>query len=299
MKKTAIMLILLAVSTLANNVFAQNGKSVQRMILDVDVTAEFLTVSSDNKLNKVKMDKSDQYEHNVDGVKAQFFANSGNLTIQLLNSQRYVWFDLSQVSNGINAPKWVSNPQLVQPTFNVLNAYKAKENCLSNTGIYNCNFKTSMTASNWKVNEDAFTYAFLWNPETTGNKLVNHPERTSYVNINYFKGVDGKEVFTIYPIANCATPVNNFNCRDSHTDQFTNSNYETVSWSEQYIMPFTSDLDTERSITCLVARKTTDTQYIMPFTEDKSTKQVMDINSEKFSSFGHYILPFNLVVRPK
>ncbi len=129
MKKLSIIAIVICLG-ITTNIFAQSNKGKPARVSDVYVTAEFQTFGAEGTFNKITMDTSMPYEHNKDGVSAQFFAGgSKDLVIQLLNSQRYDWFDLSEVADSTNQPNWISSPQLFQSHMNILEAYKAKETC--------------------------------------------------------------------------------------------------------------------------------------------------------------------------
>lgn len=242
MKKLTIILTIAICLGITTNTFAQKGKPTSSP--NVFVTAEFST-STNGIINKVTMDNpAVPYQHNVDGVSAQFYVSgTRDLVIQLTNSSRYTVFDLSQTTSSINAPNWISTPQWFRPGMNILEAYRAKENCQPVAGIYDCNFVTRMNAGYLNVSGDSATYALLWNPETTNSRPVNSPENTSFVNVNYYKGSNGQEVFTITPLPNCATRSNNFTCGENEVKRVIAGLEKTkgrnVSGAGQYEMPFT------------------------------------------------------------
>ncbi|HEX8289418.1 MAG TPA: hypothetical protein VF556_15560 [Pyrinomonadaceae bacterium] len=213
------------------------------------VTAEFLNSSADGTLNKVRMDKPGvPYSHNVDGVTAQFYPGGSRDLVIALNSskaKRTTIYDFTAVSDYTNVPGWIySTPvQTFKPFINVLEAYRAKENCAAINGVYNCDFKTRMNNGYLSASGDNASYALLWNPEARTDRKVNSPEQTSFVNVNYYKGTDGKEVFTITPLPNCATRENNFTCGETDVKRviagLEKTSGKTVSSAGQYIMPFT------------------------------------------------------------
>ncbi len=144
---------------------------------------------------------------------------------------RTTTYDFSEVSSSLNIPAWWTNNsiQSFKPGMNVLEAYRAKENCVVVNGVYNCNFKTRMNNGYLYASGDSATYSLLFNPTTT--RPVNSPEKTSYVNVNYYKGTDNKEVFTITPLPNETS-----NRIIAGLEKTKN---RTVSSAGQYVMPFT------------------------------------------------------------
>lgn len=213
------------------------------------VTAEFLDFGADGiTLNKIRMDKPGvPYIHGVEGVSAQFYSTGSRDLVIALNSskaKRSTTYDFREVADYTNAPAWVfSSPiQTFKPFINVLEAYRAKENCAAVGGVYNCNFQTRMNNGYLSVSGDSATYALLFNPETTNNRPVNFPENTSFVNVNYYKGTDGKEVFTVTPLPNCATRENSFTCSETDTQRVVAGLEKTlrrsVTGAGQYVMPF-------------------------------------------------------------
>ncbi|MBA4185429.1 MAG: hypothetical protein H0X49_15665, partial [Acidobacteria bacterium] len=126
------------------------------------------------------------------------------MVIRLDKASRTTIFDFTEVSSYTNAPAWIySNPlQSFKPQMNILQAYYAKENCQPVSGIYNCNFQTRMNAGYLYASGDRARYSLLWNPESTNNRPVNSPEKTSFVNVNYQKDALGKDVYTITPLPN-------------------------------------------------------------------------------------------------
>jgi hypothetical protein len=247
MKKLTIIFAAIAICLgITNNTFAQF------------VTAEFMELSSDGlTVNKVRMDRPEPYSHNVDGVSAQFYIGSStssrDLVIALNSSKakRTAIYDFSEVSNYTNAPTWVyTNPiQTFKPFINVLKAYYAKENCKPNAeGVYNCNYQTGMNNGYLSASGDSASYALLWNPEARTDRKVNSPEKTSFVNVNYYKDAY-KEEFTITPLPNCATRANNFTCAEYDANGnpivkrviagLEKTSGKTVSSAGQYVMPFT------------------------------------------------------------
>jgi hypothetical protein len=247
MKKITFLLLLLSFGILTFDAAAQKGKPKPSPTPSSGnyVKAEFLTTGADGMLNKITMDTATPYEHGVNGVSAQFFiGGSRDLVIQLLNSQRFAWYDMSQVADATNAPNWVYTIQPFKPQLNVLEAYKVKEDCQPVDGIYNCDFKTRMNTGYMKVSGlSRTTFAVLWNPETENPRPVNSPEMTSFVNVNYYKGFDGQEVFTITALPNCATRANNFTCSETDTKRviagLEDTTGKTVRGAGQYVMPFT------------------------------------------------------------
>ena len=234
---------------LTANIFAQNARPTP--VPGTYVTAEFLTYGADNTtLNKVRMDQPGiPYSNGIDGVSANFFLGtnaSRDLVIRLDGSTRTVFFDFSEVSSYTNAPSWLlSSPiQSFKPQMNILGAHYAKENCLPVGGVYDCNFQTRMNAGYLKISGiNKTTYALLWNPETMNPRPVKSPESTSFVNVNYYKGLDNQEVFTIAPLPNCATRANNFTCAATDVKRviagLEATTGKNVSSAGQYVMPFT------------------------------------------------------------
>lgn len=216
------------------------------------VTAEFLTNAADGTLNKIRMDKPGvPYSHGVEGVEAQFFIGASAsrdfvLSLNQAKTKRAAIYDFSEVSSYANAPAWVyTNPvQTFKPFINVLGAYYAKENCQPDaTGVYNCNFMTKMNSGYLTTSADRASYALLWNPEPIYERFVNSPENTSFVKVNYYKGLTGQEVFTIAPLPNCATRGNNFTCAETDVKRVVAGLEKTrgnsVTSAGQYVMPFT------------------------------------------------------------
>lgn len=215
------------------------------------VTAEFMTYGADGTtLNKVRMDQPGvPYSNGVNGVSAQFFTGSTasrDLVIRLDKASRTTIFDFTEVSSYTNVPAWIySNPlQSFKPQMNILQAYYAKERCQPNSsGVYNCNFQTRMNAGYLYASGDRARYSLLWNPESTNNRPVNSPEKTSFVNVNYQKDALGKDVYTITPLPNCATRANNFTCSETDVKRviagLEKTSGNTVSSAGQYVMPFT------------------------------------------------------------
>lgn len=238
MKKLTIIFAAIAICIgITTNTFAQY------------VTAEFMTYGAGGAtLNKVRMDQPGvPYSHGVDGVSAQFFSGgSRDLVIRLDGSKtRTAVFDFTEVSSYTNAPAWINSSPLqsFKPQMNVLQAYYAKENCQPDlNGVYNCNFITRTNAGYLYASGDRATYALLWNPETTNNRPVNSPEKTSFVNVNYQRDALG-DVFTITPLPNCATRANNFTCGETDVKRviagLEKTSGKTVSSAGQYVMPFT------------------------------------------------------------
>jgi hypothetical protein len=212
------------------------------------VTAEFLEFGADGMPNKVTMDRPGvPYSHNVEGVTAQFYIGGSDDLVIAMNSskaKRTAKYNFSEGSDHTNAPIWVyTNPiQTFKPFINVLQAYKAKTGCAPVDSIYNCNFQTRMNNGYLSASGDSASYALLFNPETINNRPVNSPENTSFVNVNYYKGTDGKEVFTITPLPNCATRENNFTCGETDLQKviagLEKTSGKTVSGAGQYVMPF-------------------------------------------------------------
>lgn len=214
------------------------------------VTAEFMPYGADGvTLNKVRMDQPGvPYSNGVDGVSAQFYSGGSRDLVIALNSskcKRTTSYEFTEVSDYTNAPAWIySNPiQTFKPFINVLEAYRAKENCTAVNGVYNCDFKTRTNNGYLSASGDSASYALLWNPETTNNRPVNSPEKTSFVNVNYQKDSLGKDVFTITPLPNCATRENNFTCAADIPQRVIAGLEKTlnksVSSAGQYVMPFT------------------------------------------------------------
>lgn len=104
------------------------------------------------------------FSNGVDGVSAQFFSTgSRDLVIRLNRAKRTAIFDFTEISSSTNVPAWVySNPlQSFKPQMNVLEAYRAKENCQPVGGVYNCDFVTRTNAGYLSAGGDRATYALL------------------------------------------------------------------------------------------------------------------------------------------
>lgn len=259
MKKLLTITIIAICFGFTTSAFAQKGKPNQSPTPTPTpapnpyVTAEFLDFGGDGMPNKVTMDKPGvPYSHNVDGVTAQFYIGGSDDLVIAMNSSkanRGVKYNFSEVSDHTNAPVWVyTNPiQTFKPFMNIGAAYKAKSNCAPVNGIYDCNFQTRMNNGYLSASGDSASYALLWNPEPEYDRKVNTPEVTSFVNVNYYKGTDGKEVFTITALPNCATRANNFTCGETDINRViaglekttTSKGKEVKSGAGQYVMPFT------------------------------------------------------------
>lgn len=235
--KSPLIIVAIALSfAFSNNVPAQ------------PVTAEFLTHNA-GVLQKIRMDRpGDPYSHGVEGVKAEFYSTGSRdlvIGLNIAKAKRTTIFDLSEISSATNVPAWVySSPiQTFKPYFNVIDAYHAKEDCQPDAGgVYNCDFAARMNAGYLSAAGDSASYAMLWNPEATG-RPVNSPESTSFVNVNYYKGTTGGEVFTITPLPNCATRANNFTCAPTDEQRVVagleKTSKRSVTGAGQYVMPFT------------------------------------------------------------
>jgi hypothetical protein len=221
------------------------------------VTAEFVDFggAEGTTFNRVRMDKPGvPYSHNVDGVTAQFYSGGSRDLVIALNSgkcKRTITYDFTEVSSVLNIPAWwyTNLIQSFKPNMNVLEAYRAKENCKPDSkGVYNCDFQTRMNNGYLYASGDSATYALLWNPEPRNDRKVNSPEMTSFVNVNYQKDALG-DVYTITPLPNCATRNNNFTCPNYDEDGkpiekrviagLEKTSGKTVSSAGQFVMPFT------------------------------------------------------------
>lgn len=259
MKKLTVIFATIAVCLgISGTTFAQKARPTPSPTPDatVNVTAKFEPIGTDGTtINRVTMDNySIPYTHGVDAVAAQFHIDtSRDLTINLRTSTRTAWYDLSQVTSATagSKPAWTVAPQRFNPGMNILEAYRAKENCTYQTpagsGIYDCNFVTKLTTVNLVVSGYNYTYRLLWNPEPATSTPVNSPEMTSFVKVNYYKGLDNQEVFTITPLPNCATRANGFTCPDGVVQKpiagleatTTGNGRQRVTAAGQYVMPFT------------------------------------------------------------
>jgi hypothetical protein len=114
----------------------------------------------------------------------------------------------------------------VQPYFNVLKAYRAKELCT--TDPCEVDFVTAMNAGSWKVSGSNTDYAAFWNPGAT-TRPVNSPETSSAVNVHYHK-LGPEESFTITPL------VNNHGLVVAGLEV---TDKRTPTSAGQYIMPYT------------------------------------------------------------
>jgi hypothetical protein len=202
MKKLTIIFSAIAICFgITINTFAQKGKPSSSPTptpsptpTDVFVEAKFEPIGSDNTtVNKITMDKALSYVHGAEGVEARFFGASRDLVIRLSNSTRSILVDMTEISNRTaDTPSWVDTPFLSKPHMNVLGAYYAKENCKTpvtdtdGNSVYNCDFITRTNGGSWYVS-GGVSYALLWNPETINPRPVNSPEKTSLVNVNYYK----------------------------------------------------------------------------------------------------------------
>lgn len=237
MKKLTIIFAAIAICFgITTNTFAQY------------VTAEFLNNGADGTLNKVRMDKPGvPYSHNVDGVSAQFYSGGSRDLVIALNSskaKRTTTYDFTEFADPgqTNAPAWMyTTPvQIFKPFINVLEAYRAKEICTTPiNGVYNCNFKTRMNNGYLSASGDSASYALLWNPTARSDRRVNSPENTSFVNVNYYKGTDGKEVFTITPLPNEGISASGVSASGRIIAGLEKTSGKTISSAGQYIMPFT------------------------------------------------------------
>jgi hypothetical protein len=186
--------------------------------------------------NRVRQDKAGApYVDGAEGVSAVFNLVSGSkdLTINLITSQRSVWLDFRNVSYyGNPHPAWwtTAPQQNVKAFFNVLGAYKAKEQCLADgTPTCNITFPTRMNAGNWRAAGYNTDYALQWNP-TSVQPYINTPEKTSAVNVNYIKDAAG-EVFIITPVLNISSSRIIAGLQGSQS--------RTTTAAGQYEMPFT------------------------------------------------------------
>lgn len=206
------------------------------------VTAEFLDFGADGSLNRVRMDKPGvPYTHGVEGVSAQFYSTGSRDLVIALNSskaKRTTTYDFSHVADYTNMPAWVtSSPiQTFKPFINVLEAYRAKENCT--TPASGCNFKTRMNNGYLYASGDSASYALLFNPTARSDRKVNSPENTSFVNVNY-KVTDGKEVYTITPLPNEGVSSTGVAASGRIIAGLEKTSGKTVTSAGQYVMPFT------------------------------------------------------------
>ena len=234
---------LLIIAAIAISLAFSNTASAQY------VTAEFLTYDANNIPQKIRMDRPGvPYSHGVEGVKAEFYSTGSRdlvIALNIAKAKRSAVYDFTEVASYTNAPAWISSApvQTFKPFINVLKAYYAKENCQPVNGIYNCNFQTGMNNGYLSASGDSASYALLFNPEASVSRKVNSPEYTSFVNVNYYKGLNGQEMFTITPLPNCATRANNFTCADTDVKRVVAGLEKTakksVTGAGQYVMPFT------------------------------------------------------------
>lgn len=239
MKKN-LLIAAFAALLLAANAFAQGNKAKPNpppTVTDVKVKATFIYCPSGDSgcesINRVRMDTAASYVDGDAGVSAVFNRGSGSedLTINLITSQRSVWFDFGNPYNSYNnagqyvVPSWFATPQIVKPHFNVLRAYKAKLEC--GDAAAGCDYQTAMNAGNWNV--DGIEYAMQWNPESTFKAVVNEQGPTSYVNVHYQDNGSG-DVFTITPIP---TPLSGL-----PISGLAKTVRKTTSNAGQYVMPF-------------------------------------------------------------
>lgn len=243
MKKKLLLINFTALSLLAVVVLTAQLLNAQKVkVTNPGVRAEFVFCASLStpeetaaceSSNRVRQDRANApYVDGADGVSAVFNLGSGSkdLTINLITSQRSVRLDFRDVSYfGNPHPTWWSTApqQNVKPHFNVLGAYKAKEQC-GTAATCNINFVTRMNAGNWRAAGYNTDYALQWNPTST-QPYINTPETTSAVNVNYIKNSSG-EVFII-------TPLNASSNRIIAGLQGSQS--RTTTAAGQYVMPFT------------------------------------------------------------
>lgn len=210
--------------------------STEQTLNAQSVRAEFVFCAAGDLLcessNRVRQDKANApYIDRVDGVSAVFYSTgSRDLVVNLINSKRTLRLDFRDVAYyGDPHPSWWSTTpqQNVKPSMNVLEAYKAKEQC-GTAATCNINFVTRMNCGLWKVAGDSKTeYKLQWNP-TSIQPFINTPETTSEVNVNYVKDATG-EVFIITPLPNVSSG------RIIGGLQSTN---RTDKAAGQYVMPF-------------------------------------------------------------
>jgi hypothetical protein len=258
MKKITFLLLLLAFYTLTSNVLAQKEVSTltqsPQPVFDIYyATAEFSNLGLDETTtNKVSMDDTAaRYEHNVDGVNAQFFVGySRDLVVSLVNSRRYVRFDFREpVSllpvSQIKSTTWwydiVLDSEIeVQPEFIILGAYYAKENCSPVERAYNCDFETKMVARNWRLNGVSGSHTLQWGPDVVNKKHLTDMENASTVNVNYSRDDKNRDVFTITPVPNQGFSANRVPASGRIIAGLNSSAKDKpVRTAGQYVMPFT------------------------------------------------------------
>ncbi|MDQ4121213.1 MAG: hypothetical protein M3209_07190 [Acidobacteriota bacterium] len=238
MKKNTVLAIYVMFVAITILSMGQILKAQKTKVTNPGVKAEFAFCNADDfnceTANRVKQDRAGSpYVDAQEGVSAVFNLASGtkDLTINLITSQRSVWFDFRDVAYyGNPQPSWweTAPQQNVKPHFNVLGAYKAKELC-GTAATCNINFVTKMNSGNWRAAGNNTDYTLQWNPSST-QPFINTPETTSGVNVNYIKDSAG-EVFIITPLPNANSS------RVIAGLQGTLS--RTTTASGQYVMPFT------------------------------------------------------------
>jgi len=239
MRKMRLHVLVVAIAALPVFAYAQSNKPTKVTNPGAIVTFGYCAADPDPALcatqNRVRNDYAYPYTNGQDGVSAVFNLVSGSrdLTVGLNLSRRAVTFDFTDHVAGSATPAWWSANKVltVQPYFNVLKAYYAKENCTTPdpiTGNYDCDLVTAMNAGQWTAPGSNATMAAFWNPAAT-TRPVNSPETTSRVNVHYHKD-SASESFTVTPI------VNNNGLIVAGVEA---NDKRTVSSAGQYIMPFT------------------------------------------------------------
>jgi len=235
MKNLKLLVLLITIAATPIYPFAQGNKPPKVTNPGPIVKFGYCATAPDpiacGQANRIRSDYDVPYTNGTDGVSAVFnlVSGSNDLTVGLNLSRRSVWFDFTdRVAGSAASPGWWSTTKVqnVQPYFNVLKAYTAKELCTADP--CEVDFVTAMNAGAWKVSGSNSDYAAFWNPGAVG-RPVNSPETSSTVNVHYHK-LGTEESFTITPIANNHGLI---------VDGLEATDKRNVTSAGQYVMPFT------------------------------------------------------------
>lgn len=207
MKYTRVLILPIIFLTMALCVSAQNGNgkgkpSPTPTPTPVVISAKFVFCAAGDTAcetaNRVRQDVDRPYVNGSEGVAISWNVGvSGDLTINLQNSQRTVIYDLrDRVHDGNPTPSWVSTPQNLKLHFNSHEAHTAKVMATCVDGICEGNHITSLNGGGYTF--DQTTYRTQWNPNSV-QPYINFVEPTSYVNVHYYKDATG-ETWTLTPI---------------------------------------------------------------------------------------------------
>jgi hypothetical protein len=243
MKFTRILILPIIFLTMALCVSAQNGNgkgkpspsptaSPSPTPAPVVISVRFVyCVAGDTACetaNRVRQDVDRPYVNGSEGVAISWNVGvSGDLTINLLNSQRSAIYDYrDRVHDGNPTPSFVNSPQTLKLFFNALKAHRAKENATCVDGICEGIYEGAMNGGGYTINK--VTYRTQWNPGSA-QPYINFVEPTSPVNVHYYKDATG-ETWTITPIQKS----NGYYLAGLQGEKQPN----TVTFGGQYNMPF-------------------------------------------------------------